>query len=324
MKFQKKVLTLLAIVCLILTACLNTANGGKKLTGLTIATADSGGTMYPVGQAIADVITESSEGSVMVNVNASTGSVMNVQDLAAGKVDIGLVTGDIAYEAVQGLGQFEEPVEGLRVLGAVYSSTANWMAPVADGIFYVHELNGKTVVLGPEDSNSDQIGRMTLSALGVDMDSVEIINTSLSAGAAIVAVGSAVAIQGFAGFPIDGLNELSQKRLCRLLRFTKKELEKILAANPSYYREVIPAGTYTGQLGSVATLGVKCLLCVDESMSEETAYKLTELLWNSREQLASAHSSMNRMLDRDFVYEDLPIELHAGAEAFYREQGLLH
>lgn len=56
-----------------------------------------------------------------------------------------------------------------------------------------------------------------------------------------------------------------------------------MAENESYYRDVIPAGSYTGQIGAVPTIGVKCLLCVNETMSDETAYRLTEILWNSRE-----------------------------------------
>ena len=86
---------------------------------------------------------------------------------------------------------------------------------------------------------------------------------------------------------------------------------------------MIPAGSYTGQIGAVPTIGVKCLLCVNETMSDETAYRLTEILWNSREKLAEAHPSMEKMLEKDFVCQNLPIPLHPAAEKFYQEHKLL-
>lgn len=321
MKRRKGLLCLLAALCILLAAC----SGGseEKVQGLTIGTADSGGTMYPVGKAIAQVITDDESAQISMNVNASTGSVMNVQTLANGEIDLGLVSGDIAYMAVNGTGEFEQPIASLRVIGAVYSSTANWMAPISEGIYYVHELEGRSAVLGPEGSTSDFLGRKALESVGVDLQKVNLQNNSLGLGAAMVAAGQVAAIQGFTGIPIEGLVELAKTRPCRLLRFTKKELDDFLTENKSYYRDTIPAGSYTGQIGAVSTIGVKCLLCVDARMSDDLAYRLTELLWTSREKLAEAHPSMQKMLEKDFMYDNLPIELHPGAERFYQEQKLL-
>lgn len=322
MKSKKRLLCLLAAVCLMLAACTAGAED-KDIKGLTIGTADSGGTMYPVGKAIAQVITDDASTEISMNVNASTGSAMNVQGLADGEIDLGLVTGDVAYAAVHGTQGFDKPVEGLRVIGAIYSSTVNWMAPVSEGIYYVHELQGKSAVLGPEDSTSDYLGRLTLASVGVTESDIELKNASLGVGAAMVAAGEIAAVQGFAGIPIEGLVELANKRPCRLLRFTKKELDDFLEENESYYRDVIPAGSYQGQIGAVSTVGVKCLLCVDAGMSDDMAYRLAELIWNSREKLAEAHPSMQKMLEKDFVYDDLPIQLHPGAEQFYKDQKLI-
>ena len=44
---------------------------------LTIGTADSGGSMYPAGSVLADVIRESAP-DVRVNISASTGSYQNI------------------------------------------------------------------------------------------------------------------------------------------------------------------------------------------------------------------------------------------------------
>ena len=73
---------------------------------LTIGTADSGGTMYPVGKAISGVV-EDADSTLKLNISASTGSAGNVRSLEQGSIDLGLVSGDVAFAAVNGSGEFE-------------------------------------------------------------------------------------------------------------------------------------------------------------------------------------------------------------------------
>ena len=118
MKKRRSILCLLAAMCVVLAAC-GSGNGESEVRGLTIGTADSGGTMYPVGKAIAKVITEDTTTGISMNVNASTGSAMNVQALADGNIDLGLVTGDVAYEATVAVYNAILRQEGLRPRTAV-------------------------------------------------------------------------------------------------------------------------------------------------------------------------------------------------------------
>lgn len=77
-----------------------------RLRILTIGTADSGGTMYPVGKAIAQAISQA-DASITVNLSASEGSVSNALALQNGEIDLGLVSGDVAYAALNGQQEFE-------------------------------------------------------------------------------------------------------------------------------------------------------------------------------------------------------------------------
>ena len=86
---------------------------------------------------------------------------------------------------------------------------------------------------------------------------------------------------------------------------------------------VIPAGTYAGQEEDVDTFGVKCLLCVDASMSENLVYQITQEIWAATEKLTKEHPALAEMADREFVCQDLPIPLHLGAWEFYEDQGIL-
>lgn len=270
--------------------------------------------MYPVGAAIANVL---SSDSLKVNVGASTGSTMNIQDLTDGNVDLALVSGDAAYEALSK----EESQTELRAIAAVFASVSNWLVPTSKNIDYVHDLKGLRIGVGPENSTTELAAQVVIQTIGLDQSDTIQENCGLGAGTQKVLNGELDAIHGFSGIPIGGLSSLAEEVPCRLLRYTTEELDLILASNPVYTPAVIPAHTYTGQSQDVETFGVKCLLCVDSSMDEELVFQITKTLWEHRLTLSQAHPSMSMMEEGAYLYENLPIPLHGGAEQFYRQVG---
>lgn len=315
-------LLLAAALSLGLTGC-GTAGGQKEskqdsMTVLTIGTADSGGSMYPIGSAIAQAITDA-DSSVKVNISASTGSSMNVEALAAGEIDLGLVSGDVAYAAYHGQDVFEQPVDGLRAVAALDTSVSTWLAPSSTGAVYVHDLVGMSVGVGPQTSSTELSARIAVDVLDLDREGTQLENCALGSAVERVDGVDLDAIHGFSGSPIPGLTELAQKRSCTVLGYDQQELDSILARNSCYYRATIPAGTYPGQKEDVESFGVKGLLCVSEDMDEEQVYRLTKALWESRETLAQSHPALKEMLQEGFMDQDLPIPLHPGAQRFYEE-----
>ena len=225
------------------------------------------------------------------------------------------MSGDVAYDAWQ-----TAKGEGLRAIAAVYTSVSNWVAPISTGATYVHDLAGMRLGIGPQSSATDMAARSALRVLGIERE-VTLVNCGLGVGASRALKGELDALHGFTGAPIGGLSDLAKQAPSRVLLYTPEELEAILRDNPLYVDTVVPAGTYTGQTLAVRTFGVKCLLCVNASADEDLVYALTRALWESREALPQAHPALEAMLDDEFLYENIPIPLHPGAERFYGEYG---
>ena len=135
-------LALLLSLAVLLPGC---AAPEPEPTLLTIGTADRGGAMTPAGSAIAALLSDGEARKVSVSV--SSGSAMNVHSLAAGDIDLGLVSGDVAYAAYAGTEEFEGQPQPLRAVAAVYSSVSCWIAPADSPAAYVHDLGG--LRLGP-------------------------------------------------------------------------------------------------------------------------------------------------------------------------------
>ena len=279
--------------------------------------------MYPVGSTIADILSASGS-NLKVNISASSGSSANVIDLQNGQIDLGLMSGDVAMCAYLGQDEFQDnPSPNLRAIAAVYSSRSNWMVSASTPISYVHELKGKTLCLGPQNSTTDLSARTALDVLQIDASNSTFEHYGLGAGSTALKDKKVDAIHGFAGIPISALTTLSEEIPTRLLRYTAAELSEILIKNPSYTRITIPAGTYTGQSSNIETFGTKCILSVDASMDDDLVYAITKLLIEEIPSLQDVDSPMAEMAQLGFPYEDLTIPLHDGALRYYQEQGFI-
>ena len=301
----------------------HTKNASDELTVLTIGTADSGGTMYPAGRSIAKIISDA-DSTIWINLSASNGSFANVRALNAGEIDLGLVSGDVAYSAVHGKGEFEgSPVKSLRAIAALYPSLSQWAVPSSLKISYVHDLKGHSLSIGPQDSATELAARIALDTMDITDKNTDLQNLGIGSGAELVAKGELDAVHGFSGVPTSGLTELANSVPCTFLKYTDEELKQISEKNTYYYTDCIPAGTYSGQDYDIPTFGIKCLLCVDSSVDEELAYRLTESLYEHNNQLAESHDSMASMLQDGFMCTGLSVPLHPGAEKYYQDNGLL-
>lgn len=295
-----------------------------KLQILTIGTADSGGTMYPVGSAIASAISSRDE-NIKVNTSASNGSLTNVKGLLDGQIDLGLVSGDVAFCAYNGTEEFAgQPATELRAIAAVYSSLSNWMAPDSTGLYYVHDLGGRRIAVGPKDSTTELSARTALAVVGLSDYNTTFKNYGLGSGGVEVERGNVDALHGFAGIPVNGLTSLAKAVPSHLLKYTDKELDTLLSNNLYYYKTSIPAGTYPGQTDDVKTFGVKCLVCVSTDMSDELVYTLTKILDESRAELIGSHETLATLEQNGFMCQDIPIPLHAGAKQYYKDVGYLN
>lgn len=180
---NKAVLACLTALCLACGGCASQPEDISPLDAdglivLTIGTADTGGTMTPVGTAIAQVL---STDQLKFNISTSTGSFMNIQNLSSGEIDLGLVAGDSAYTAVYGTEDSAPTNEDLRAVAAVFSSTSNWMSPIRTGAFYVHDLKGMRIGAGPQGSASELATWAVINALRLDGDGTVLENCSLGA-----------------------------------------------------------------------------------------------------------------------------------------------
>jgi TRAP transporter TAXI family solute receptor len=85
---------------------------------------------------------------------------------------------------------------------------------------------------------------------------------------------------------------------------------------------VFPANTYTGQDKDVPIAAVINYLVTSSAVSDDLAYEMTKLVFESLPELANAHVA-GKDIKLEAAAGGSPVPLHPGAIRYYREKGLI-
>ena len=144
---SKRLLVALIACC----ACIGIAHAQQLR--LSISTGGTGGVWYPMGGAMANVLSKA-----MPNTSATAevtgGSVDNIKLLATGRSDIGFSMVDAAYEGMTGTGKFKEKVP-MRTLAVVHPLVMHVVTLEGRGIDKMSDLKGKRVSTGSPGSGTE-------------------------------------------------------------------------------------------------------------------------------------------------------------------------
>ena len=305
-------------------AAVSEATGMEYETGtLRMGTGEENGLVHLAGSAVSAVISNTVPG-IYVEPEPSKGSMINASNVSEGDLDLALIAGDVAYDAVQGVCSFEgEPLENLRVLAACYQEVSGWAALASSGLTRVDQLRGKILSTGSRASATEQTAHAVFAVLGIDENNSELYSDSISSSVAHVKRQTADASHAFSTVPNGSHESIAAEAGVSILAYTEEELDQILNADPRYFKTEIPAGTYTGQEEAVPTFGIKMLLCASKEMDPDLAYEIARAMDLNGPTYAGGHQFMAAMLDESFLCNDLPIPLHEGAETYYREMGFI-
>src|SRR5580700_3212978 len=114
------------------------------VTAITLATATPGGGFPLYGGVVAEVI-NAVDPSLKVECRNTKGSTENVPLLEAGAVDLGLVQGEVAYEAFAGIGRDRTAI---KIVAAMYSTAGMFVVRRDSPCHSIGDLVGSAVVFG--------------------------------------------------------------------------------------------------------------------------------------------------------------------------------
>lgn len=325
---KKGFVLVLMLSMLVLAACSNNEEGGtsqNKKQFITIATASSGGTYYPIGVGLGNMWTEKL-GSDGINATgqSSAGSVENIQLLKQGEAHLAILQGLIGAQAYEGAGNFEgNAYKDLRSISMLWSNVEHFVL-VNDKIKTgtIEDIKGNSFSVGPQASGTEQSTLVIMEGIGLTKD--DITPEYLGYDDTISAVRDGRLSGGSlpAGVPVSAIMDMYASGVkAEVLDVTDEQLEAINNVFNTWFRYVIPADTYPGVDREINTIAQPNFLAVSKELDEETVYKLTKTLYENLPDVHKVHSSAEEVL-LDSALNGLPAPLHAGAYKYFKEVGL--
>ena len=301
-----------------------------------LATGSTGGTYFPVGQAIAEIISHPpgvtrcdtidacGPPGLIASTRSSLGSVANLLDVNAGRADSGLAQSDIVAEAIAGAGDFRSqgPLKHVRMIADLFPEEVHLVAARASQIRTVSDLKGKRVALGAKGSGSAITAREILAAYRVPERRVKIVDDAPESAARELESGNIDAFFFVGGAPVEFINGLIQSGKAVLVPIDGAGRDRLLYEHPGMSIETIESDDYPGLANSVGTIGVHAVWIVNENEPTNLVYRITKALFSpaNRELLYAAHPSA-RAIRAFSATRVVPAPLHPGAQRYYHEIG---
>lgn len=288
---------------------------------INVLTGGTSGVYYPLGVAIGKIYGDKLP-NVKTQVQATKASVENLILLQQGRGEIAFTLGDSLKAAWDGDEEagFKSKLDKLRTIGAIYPNYIQIVATADSGIKTLADLKGKSLSVGAPKSGTELNSRAILAAAGLgykDLGKVEYLPFAESVD--LMKNRQLNATLQSAGLGVASLKDLSSSTEISVVSVPKEIVDKI---GPPFVSVTIPANTYTGQGKDVPTAAVVNYLVTSSAVSDDLAYQMTKLIFESLPELANAHVA-GKEIKLDTAASGSPVPLHPGAIRYYKEKGLI-
>lgn len=295
-----------------------------------IATGSTIGIYFPVGEAIAGLISHPpgiarcetanvcGPAGLIATARTSEGTMDNLLSVNNGDVDSGLAQSDVVAAAVQGEDPFKTKGKQahIRVIASLFSEEVHLVASEKSNIKSVADLKGKRVSVGLAGSGVSFTVREILRAYRIPEARVKQVAVDLPSSVALMKQDKLDAFFAVGGVPIEGVGDLLTSHAAVLVPIVGPGRDRLVKSEPSLEASSI---SYPGQT-PVPTVATRAVWIVRDSVPDGLVYGITRALFNpaNRDALRASHPSARQISLATAAFMP-PAPLHPGAARFYAD-----
>jgi len=289
-------------------------------TFLSIATGSTGGTYYPLGGGIAEIISRNVP-EFQVTSETGNASAANITLIGTRQIEMAFAQNDIAYWASKGMAPFKERFENIRVVASLYPEHVHCITLKGSGVEDIMDIRGKRVSVGAPGSGvlGDVSAIMKIAELhygDMSTDFLDFNSTTQRFKDGQLDVGFVVA-----GYPTSSIIDLAATNDIDLVGFNDDFMTRLTAEYPYFIKDVIPAGTYRGIDRDIVTPAVNAMLICEAGLPDDVVYRFTKALWENISDLRKVHPKAE-FITLETALDGVSVPVHPGAARFYTEKGM--
>ena len=303
------------------------AAASAQQTFIAIGTGGVTGVYYPTGGAICRLVNrDRADHGIRCGVESTGGSVFNINAIRGGELEFGVAQSDWQYHAYNGSSRFEEqgPMENLRAVFSVHPEPFTVVARADAGISSFEDLKGKRVNVGNPGSGQRGTMEVLMEAMGWTMDDFSVASELQAAEQSQALCDNNIdAMIYTVGHPSGSIQEATTACDSVLVNVANEAVDGLVAENPFYRTASIPGGMYRGNDADVTTFGVGATFVTSSDVPDDVVYTVVKAVFDNIDQFRSLHPAFANLDPAEMANDGLSAPLHAGAERYYREAGLI-
>jgi uncharacterized protein len=309
------------------TALAGGASMAQDQTFIAIGTGGVTGVYYPTGGAICRLVNrDRAEHGIRCGVESTGGSVFNINAIRGGELEFGVAQSDWQYHAFNGTSRFEEQgaFEELRAVFSVHPEPFTVVARADAGIETFEDLQGKRVNVGNPGSGQRGTMEVLMEAMGWTMDDFAVASELQAAEQSQALCDNNIdAMIYTVGHPSGSIQEATTACDSVLVNVANDAVEMLVEENPFYRTATIPGGMYRGNPEDTQTFGVGATFVTSADVPEEVVYTVVSAVFENIDQFRGLHPAFANLDPAEMARDGLSAPLHAGAERYFREAGLI-
>lgn len=280
----------------------------QETPSYSLGTAENRGFFFDFGQSLTAAVARSNAGFTL-SPRITGGSVENLPDIMAGRLDLALSLADVAATERS----------NLRAVGRLYLNYLQLAVPADSPVHALPDLRGRTVSLGGSSATT-RAGRLLLAAGGLEESDVQVRAVPITAVLDALASGEVEAALFAGGVPhpeMDTSHGRGPVQGIRLIDLSEY-LPALQAQYGLVYQQVrLPVGLY-GAKEEIGSIGIASLLLARADLPDDVVGKIVDVLIDRSSELVPPGAVGVQYLDtRSLIYTS-GVPLHPGAAAAYR------
>jgi uncharacterized protein len=302
---KKRIVSFFAVFSLAFILSVSTSQAKQFVA---FGTATEGGLYYIWGGGWAKVMNKALP-DLEITAESTGGSTANAPLLERGKLDLGIVLGQVAYDMV-----LDKKMKDLRTLFPAYPGYFYVYGLKKSGLKTVQDISGKEIAyVKPMHDTAVKM----FEALGIKPSKTHILTHAAVVEGLQDGTAHCSMVYGPEKWP--GLTSIEATHEVVFLTMTEKDIQALLKILPAHRKGAVPKGAYKATADKpYETMVDWNLILANKNLSEETAYRLIKATFENNADLMAVHpvSSMTKVEN----IMNTPIPFHKGTVRYLKEK----
>lgn len=296
----------------------------QEVQYINIPTASTTGTLYPFGNAIANLWNDNVNG-IRANAQASNGGIDNLNLLEKGEANISMAVTSNVYQSYKGLEAFEGRAnDKIRIIMGLYYNPNQVIVSESSGINSLEDVKGHRFAPGSPGSTTEYEASIHLKYSGLNYpDDINAQYVNFTEAIDLVRNKQVEGAWIMAGAPTSAVTEMLKTTDTKLLEIPKNLVDEMKIDYPWYSNYTLKAGTYEELTEDMNTSAIKMVMFTSSDMDDDLIYELTKIFWENIEELKKTHNFLKEVTIEGAVTDIADLPLHEGALRYYKEIGII-